>query len=564
MFRAESPVYATPSFMLNHQDRLRFLSVLWLILFICLRAAVAAEVPIPTPPAEHPRLFLRAKDVAQLPARLASPALARAIARVEAMASNSPQYRVEWQALQYLAKPDAAQGRNIVTETLALLQACALPDPAESARQHTYPPQPAVDRYKFIEPRRLTLACDRWAHNRTDILQYALLNGDGYQKSWENVWGIWNGITPRDAEALRRISAIYHALPDLLSSADYEPLAPTLQPGVYATEFPGESATLWTLVNRRTNTLTGAQIKVVHEPRMRFFDLWRGAELKPEISGDTATLSFAMESGGYGAVAAMMSPDKPLLSLLTAMKRWANIRPDNLSAEWKVLPQQMVEIAPIRPAAAAPEGMILIPAGGYKFETQGGMIEKSEGMDVQFPWEDKPSLKHQHEFQMKAFYMDRTPVTCAEFERFLDATHCRPKDDHNFLRDWNRNNFPEGWAKKPVTWVSLEDDANRVPPFVQVRKLRPPTDVDAFPNGASPFGVLDLIGNVWQWTDEFQDKHTRAAILKGGSYYHPATSKWYFPQARELSQHGKYLLLAPSIDRSATIGFHCVKDASQS
>ena len=24
------------------------------------------------------------------------------------------------------------------------------------------------------------------------------------------------------------------------------------------------------------------------------------------------------------------------------------------------------------------------------------------------------------------------------------------------------------------------------------------------------------MGNVWQWTDEFQDAHTRAAILKGG------------------------------------------------
>jgi iron(II)-dependent oxidoreductase len=34
-------------------------------------------------------------------------------------------------------------------------------------------------------------------------------------------------------------------------------------------------------------------------------------------------------------------------------------------------------------------------------------------------------------------------------------------------------------------------------------------------------GVMDLVGNVWQWTDEYQDRHTRAAVLRGGSYYQP-------------------------------------------
>jgi iron(II)-dependent oxidoreductase len=460
-----------------------------------------------------------------------------------------------------------------------------------------YQPTPAVDRYKFIEPRHLTHVCDRWAHGRTDMLQYAFFNGDGYE-SWENVWGIWNQVTPRDAEALRRISAIYRALPELLVSPDYEPFAPTMQHGVFATKLPGRDQTLWTLVNRTTNALAGAQIRVPLQPGIRFFDLWRGTELQPEISDSSATLVFELEGRGYGAVlATKASPGGKVKKLLAQMNRRAGAKLADLSSQWKVLPQQMVGIPPTRPLATAPEGMVLIPAGTFTFEVEGVMIEKSDGVDVQYPWEDQPRLKHRRELPMPAFYIDRTPVTSAEFKRFLEATRYRPKDGHNFLREWaNGRSYPAGWARKPVTWVSLEDarayakwagkrlphewewqyaaqgadgrlypwgnepDPRRVPPFERGREELPPADVDAYPQSASPFGVLDLIGNVWQWTDEFQDEHTRAAILKGGSRYRPEKSGWYFPQARQLNQHGKYLLLAPSIDRSASIGFRCVAD----
>ena len=66
---------------------------------------------------------------------------------------------------------------------------------------------PAVSKQKWLEPRHMINICDRWARDQTDDLQYAFFNGIGYE-SWENIWGIWNQITPRDAEALRRVAAI--------------------------------------------------------------------------------------------------------------------------------------------------------------------------------------------------------------------------------------------------------------------------------------------------------------------------------------------------------------------
>jgi formylglycine-generating enzyme required for sulfatase activity len=92
------------------------------------------------------------------------------------------------------------------------------------------------------------------------------------------------------------------------------------------------------------------------------------------------------------------------------------------------------------------------------------------------------------------------------------------------------------------------------------RTVGGPDAVDAHPQGSSPFGVMDLVGNVWQWTEEFTDDHTRAGILRGGEYYQPQGSIWYFPQAYKLNEHGKLLLTAPGLDRSGGIGFRCVQD----
>jgi formylglycine-generating enzyme required for sulfatase activity len=282
------------------------------------------------------------------------------------------------------------------------------------------------------------------------------------------------------------------------------------------------------------------------------------------------------------------------------MKQWNSVRLSSFSHEWTFLPQQMVEIPASKPAASAPPGMIRIPAGDFEFKVSNIQSEGAfwNGLDLQYPWENSPRRHHREWMQVKSFHVDRCPVTNAEFKKFLDASGYRPKDDHNFLKDWKSGMYPEGWAKKPVTWISIEDarayaawagkrlphewewqyaaqgtdgrlypwgsswNPEAVPAPEKGRRLRGPDEVDAHPKGASPFGVMDMVGNVWQWTSEFGDAHTRVGVLRGGSYYQPQNTQWYFPQAYKLNEHGNYYLMAPSKDRSGTVGFRCVVDAS--
>jgi iron(II)-dependent oxidoreductase len=460
-----------------------------------------------------------------------------------------------------------------------------------------------VDKYKWLEPRHMTNVSDRWQRNKTFDLQYAFFNGIGLE-TWENIWGIWNGIAQRDGETIRRVAKIERQFSSLLISSGWEPHTPTLQFQVYASKWPGDRRTLWTLINKNEFDVDGEQIVVPYRPGEKYFDVWRGVELTPIVTGDKATLSFAMEAYGFGAVLAVEDGAQPgdLSGFLAAMHQLNSVRLDSFSNQWRVLRQTLVAIRPTEPAASAPEGMVAIPGGTFDFKVSGIEIEGGNwpGVDVQYPWEDSPRRNHEHRMRIEPFYIDRYPVTNAEFKKFMDATHYHPRDDHNFLRDWRNGVYPDGWANKPVTWVSLEDarayaawagkrlphewewqyaaegadgrnfpwgDAwqpDNAPAPDRGRNLRPPDDVNAHPQGKSPFGVEDMVGDVWQWTDEYHDEHTRAAILRGGSYYSPQGSKWYFPQAYNLHEHGKYLLMAPGEDRAGTLGFRCVVDAAHS
>ena len=465
--------------------------------------------------------------------------------------------------------------------------------------QYQYPFVPMVDRYKWLESRHMVNISDRWKRDKTDNLQFAFFNGVGWE-SWENIWGIWNGITPRDAEATRRVATMERAIAPLLVSKDWEPFAPMKRWGVYASRWPGDNQTLWTIVNRNEYDLAGPQMELPVQEGMRYFDIYHGVELKPERRDSHIVLSFSLEAKGYGAILATRAASSASISELMKKMAALSSKPlDSFSHEWKAIPQVIVDIAHTKAPPTSPDGMVKIPAGDFLFEVGGIEIEgfNDIGVDVQYPWEDSARRYHAHPMQMKAFWIDKYPVTNAQFKKFLDATHYHPEDDLNFLHDWQNGKYPNGGGNRPVTWVSMEDarayaawagkrlphewewqyaaqgtdrrlypwgnswQTSAMPVPDKTRTMRGPDAVDAHPSGASPFGVMDLVGNVWQWTDEFIDEHTRAGILRGGSYYQPQGSIWYFPQAYKLTEHGKLLLMAPSMDRSAAVGFRCAQDA---
>jgi len=460
---------------------------------------------------------------------------------------------------------------------------------------------PGVSIYKWLESRHQVQVTNRWAIDKTDDLQYAFFNGIGYN-AWENIWGIWNQIPKRYEEIIRRIGTIYREFPNIWSSREWEPHTPTVQKGVFASKFPDANETIYTLVNRDSTHKGGPQLELPYKEGLKYFDLWNGIELIPEKKSRQIFLSFPIEERGFGAILAIKvnSLNQTFYRFLSKMKMEAKKGLNSYSVAWEPLPQQMVEIKRTKPALTIPKGMILIPeAKNYLFESNGVMIEGDklpEAVGVQHPWEQHPQRSQKQEMDIQSFYIDKYPVTNREFKKFIIATHYHPKDDHNFLKDWKNGKYPDGWDNKPVTWISLKDarayaswagkrlphewewqyaaqgndhrlypwgntpDLEKMPPADSSRQMRAPTNVNAFPQGASPFDVIDMVGNVWQWTDEYIDQHTRSAILKGGGYYRSTTSKWYFPRAYELNKYGKYLLMAPSIDRSGTIGFRCAMD----
>ena len=314
---------------------------------------------------------------------------------------------------------------------------------------------PGVDRFRWLETRHMVNISDRW--NRTKDRRFAIrfLQWRRLGKL-EDIWGIWNGITPRDGEATRRMATLERGIARFLTSDQWEPFYPMHRYGVYGSKWPLGGQTVWTIVNRNEYNIDGRQMSVTLRDGLRYFDLYHGVELTPEHEGNAAVLSFPLEAHGFGAIfEARGQLDSEIQSLMARMKPMTAAPLSSYSSKWKALPQQIVPIERTKVSGAIPSGMVKVPGGDYVFKVQGIEIEgfNDIGVDVQYPWENSARRFHEHRMQIKPFYIDKYPVTNAEYKQFLDATHYRAKDNLNFLRDWKNGSYPEGWAKKPATWV---------------------------------------------------------------------------------------------------------------
>jgi formylglycine-generating enzyme required for sulfatase activity len=180
-------------------------------------------------------------------------------------------------------------------------------------------------------------------------------------------------------------------------------------------------------------------------------------------------------------------------------------------------------------ATRPPAGMVEIPAGTFIFRTARSFLSPNEAIPY-------PEYDTTRAVSVGKFFMDQYPVTNAQFKRFLDVTRYVPKDKTNFLKHWVGRKPPKGLENHPVVYVGLDDakayaswagkrlptdaewqyaaqgkDGRKYPwgnDFDSTKcnnDLGKTTSVDAYPQGASPSGVMDLVGNVWQLTNDLYD-----------------------------------------------------------
>jgi gamma-glutamyl hercynylcysteine S-oxide synthase len=228
-----------------------------------------------------------------------------------------------------------------------------------------------------------------------------------------------------------------------------------------------------------------------------------------------------------------------------------------------------------------PPEMVLVPGTQFSFNVTAN--------DEFIPYPDVSGRT----VTIDSFLIDKYPVTNAEYYEFLSKTKYRPADTSRFLRHWQSGTFKQGQENYPVVYVSYEDivaytkwAGKRLPSEAewqlaaqgQDKRRWPwgdefhgtycnnsfdrPTPVDAFSKGQSPYGAIDMVGNVWQMTgDIYFNGINYFTVIRGGSWFNPESSSWYIhggPQSLDKTQI--LLMVSPGFDRSETVGFRCVKD----
>jgi len=245
-------------------------------------------------------------------------------------------------------------------------------------------------------------------------------------------------------------------------------------------------------------------------------------------------------------------------------------------------PRLISKVNRTEPPVKPPSGMVEVPGGNFNFKIDMGWNF--------IPFPEYDSLKKQN---IRKFYMDKYPVTNNQFYDFIESTGYLPQDTTNFLKHWTDGKYPKGKKNYPVVYVSYEDAqayakwaGKRLPTEIEWQYAAQGTDnrlypwgnemdstkcnvglneltsVNKFPDGVSPFGVANMVGNVWQLTNDIYDNGSYYfIIMRGGSYYNPTSSWWYVKGGPQpLNKTQMLLRVSPGFERNATVGFRCVKD----
>jgi formylglycine-generating enzyme required for sulfatase activity len=153
--------------------------------------------------------------------------------------------------------------------------------------------------------------------------------------------------------------------------------------------------------------------------------------------------------------------------------------------------------------------------------------------------------EEKEKIELPEFWIDRTPVTNAEYARFVAAT------GHELPQHWKGKTPPKEIADHPVTYVSWRDAVayaewvgKRLPTEQEWEKAARGTDGREYPwgdqaptpelcnfggneggttpvgkyspQGDSPYGCVDMAGNVWEWTAS--DSGVGKKVLRGGAW----------------------------------------------
>ncbi len=248
-------------------------------------------------------------------------------------------------------------------------------------------------------------------------------------------------------------------------------------------------------------------------------------------------------------------------------------------------PRLISKIIQTKKASEPPATMVEIPSGKFKY-----IVKTSDNF---IPYPDYPDSEI---LNVHRFFIDKYPVTNKEFKKFLTKTNYKPEDTTNFLKNWKNGNFPKGEGDFPVVYISIEDAkayadwaGKRLPTEIEWQFAAQCGDtlswpwgsdfdpakcnnsggklsaVNDFPDGVNKWGVADLVGNVWQLTnDVYDDGSYNFIMIRGGSFYNPTSSWWYIKGGPQPLNHTQMLLqVSPGFERNSTVSFRCVKDAAQ-